>query len=52
MNVINSQMQPEKTRYRFIAVTPDEWLTFLNSWADMLKKFETTFPILRAASGG
>jgi hypothetical protein len=52
MNVINSQTQPEKTRYRFIAVTPDEWLTFLNSWADMLKKFENTFPVPRVASGG
>jgi hypothetical protein len=31
MNVINSQTQPEKTRYRFIAVSLDEWLAFLNS---------------------
>jgi hypothetical protein len=49
MNTINSQMQAENTRYRFIAVTPDEWLIFLKSWADMLKGFEQKFPVFSAA---
>ena len=49
MNVVKSQMEPEKDRYRFIAVPPDEWLTFLKSWANMLNKFEKDFSYISAA---
>jgi len=49
MNVIKLQMQPEKPRYRFIAVPPDEWLAFLKCWANMLNKFEKDFSYISAA---